>query len=79
MTTAPSAALPHRLLVATNNRHKLHEIRDILAPHGIAVLGLSDVGLRIDVVEDAPTFEGNAALIAYVQKMAGLFHNIQQN
>ncbi len=61
MATTPSAALPHRLLVATNNRHKLHEIRDILAPHGIAVLGLADAGIRIEVVEDAPTFEGNAA------------------
>ena len=58
MSTATSHN--HRLLVATNNKHKLEEIRAILAPVGIQVLSLADIGLRIDVVEDAPTFAGNA-------------------
>jgi XTP/dITP diphosphohydrolase len=49
-----------RLLAATGNRHKLEEIREILAPHGIEILGAGDVGGLPDVIEDRDTFEGNA-------------------
>lgn len=62
-----------RLVAGTNNRHKLDELRAILAPHGIDVAGLHDVGLRIEVVEDAGTFAGNAAKKAVeVAAAAGL-------
>ncbi len=49
-----------KLLVASNNAHKIAEIRQILAPHFDSILSLRDVGLNIDVVEDGETFEQNA-------------------
>jgi XTP/dITP diphosphohydrolase len=48
------------ILAATNNGHKLMELRAILEPQGITVLSAADVGGIDEVVEDADTFEGNA-------------------
>lgn len=52
----------NRLLVATGNRGKLREIREILSD--IEVLGLSDVGIDIDVEETGTTFAENAFIKA---------------
>ena len=49
-----------KILAATNNAHKLGELRAILAPLGIEVLGASDVGGIPEVDEDQDTFVGNA-------------------
>lgn len=50
-----------KLLVATRNRHKLEEIRQIFAAPGLELVAADEVpGLPEDVVEDADTFEGNA-------------------
>ena len=50
-----------KLLVATRNRHKLDEIRQIFALPGLTLLAADEVpGLPEEVVEDADTFEGNA-------------------
>jgi len=50
-----------KLLVATRNRHKLEEIRQIFALPGLALVAADEVpGLPGEVVEDADTFEGNA-------------------
>lgn len=50
-----------KLLVATRNRHKLEEIRQIFSLSGLTLLAADEVsGLPEDVVEDADTFEGNA-------------------
>ncbi len=50
-----------RLLVATRNRHKLEEIRQIFALPGLELLAADEVpGLPEEVVEDEVTFEGNA-------------------
>jgi XTP/dITP diphosphohydrolase len=50
-----------KLLVATRNKHKLEEIRQIFTLPGLELLAADDVpGLPEDVVEDADTFEGNA-------------------
>jgi XTP/dITP diphosphohydrolase len=46
--------------MATSNRGKLGEVRALLAPRGIEVLGLGDLEVQVDIVEDAATFEGNA-------------------
>lgn len=49
------------LLIATRNRHKLEEIRQIFALPGLALVAADEVpGLPEEVVEDADTFEGNA-------------------
>jgi XTP/dITP diphosphohydrolase len=49
-----------KLLMATSNRGKLGEVRALLAPQGIEVLGLGDLEEQVEIVEDADTFEGNA-------------------
>ena len=50
-----------KIIAATNNKHKVVEIKAILAPIGIEVLSAAEVGGMPDVVEDADSFEGNAA------------------
>lgn len=49
-----------KLIFATNNPHKLTEAREILSELDIEVLSLQDLNLNIEIVEDAPDFEGNA-------------------
>jgi len=48
------------IIVASGNRHKVQEIREILAPLGYDVKSANDVGGMPDVLEDADTFVGNA-------------------
>lgn len=50
--------MSNKLVVATNNKGKLKEIREILTK--MEVLGLGDLSLNIDIVEDGETFEANA-------------------
>ncbi len=53
--------MAHALVVATNNRGKLDEIRHLFEGTGVQVLALADVTKReITVVEDGDTFEQNA-------------------
>ncbi|MCE1163998.1 MAG: RdgB/HAM1 family non-canonical purine NTP pyrophosphatase [Bacteroidetes bacterium] len=49
-----------KLLLATNNKDKVTEIKNLLARLDIQVLTLKDLNLEIDVVEDKDTLEGNA-------------------
>jgi XTP/dITP diphosphohydrolase len=53
-----------RLLVATRSGHKLRELRELLALDGTELVSLDDLGLEGDPVEDAETFETNAAIKA---------------
>jgi XTP/dITP diphosphohydrolase len=55
----PESAL--RLVVASRNRKKTLEIRDLLAPYGIEVVGISEIAGVPDVVEDGQRFAENAA------------------
>lgn len=50
-----------KLLLASNNAKKHAELTRMLAPLEVEVLTPRDVGGLPDVVEDAPTFRGNAA------------------
>lgn len=60
-----------RLVFATNNAHKLRELREI-APDGIDILSLSDIGCHDDIPETADTLQGNALLKArYVKEHYG--------
>lgn len=50
---------------ATSNSHKLAEVRAILFPYGIKVVGLSDLKLNLDNVnENGSTYEQNALIKA---------------
>lgn len=49
-----------KILAATNNKHKLVELRDILGSHDIEVISAAEAGGVPEVDEDQPTFEGNA-------------------
>lgn len=53
-----------KIVAATNNKKKLREIMRILAPMDFQVLSLSDIGLDIEVEENADSFSGNARLKA---------------
>jgi XTP/dITP diphosphohydrolase len=50
-----------RLVVASRNRKKSGEIRDLLAPYGIDVVGVEDLPSVPEVVEDGSSFAENAA------------------
>ena len=49
-----------KLLLATNNAHKMREIREILGGDFPEMVTLKEAGLDIDVVEDGLTFCDNA-------------------
>ncbi len=61
-----------KLVFATNNAHKLSEVRQILGSK-FEVVGLSDIGCHEDIPETAETLEGNALQKArYVKEHYGL-------
>ena len=49
-----------KLVFATNNKHKLQEIKHLLG-NTIELLSLNDIGCMEDIPENQPTIEGNAA------------------
>lgn len=61
-----------KIVFATNNTHKLQEIRQILGDR-FEIVSLSDIGCTADIPETAETLEGNALQKAqYVSKRYGL-------
>jgi len=52
-----------RLVFASNNAHKLEEVRRIM-PVGIEVLSLSDIGFEADIEETGTTLEENSRIKA---------------
>ena len=61
-----------KLVFATNNAHKLEEIRAILGDK-VEVLSLKDIRCEADIPETADTLEGNAALKAeYIHTHYGM-------
>lgn len=62
----------YELIMATNNAHKLEEVRQILGST-FSVKGLSDIGCTEDIPETADTLEGNALQKArYVHEHYGV-------
>ena len=60
-----------KLVFATNNQHKLDEVRNILAGQ-TEVVSLSDISCQDDIPETADTLEGNALLKAqYIKEKFG--------
>lgn len=61
-----------KLVFATNNAHKLEEIRAILGDK-VEILSLNDINCHADIPETADTLQGNAALKAqYIYENYGL-------
>ncbi len=52
------------IILASNNKDKLREIREILAPLGIAVVSQSEAGCHFEAEETGETFEANARIKA---------------
>ena len=48
------------ILAATNNKHKLIEIKAILEAHDIKVYSLNDLNIHVEVEEDGKTYKENA-------------------
>ena len=49
-----------KLIIASNNRHKIEEIKAMLGVRFEEVLGQREAGLELEVDENAETLEGNA-------------------
>lgn len=49
-----------RLIIASNNKHKLEEIRQILGGSFDEILSLREAGIELNTIEDASSFLGNA-------------------
>ncbi len=61
-----------KILFATNNKHKLEEVRQI-AGSGFEVISLEDVALTGDIPEESDTLEGNALFKArYIFDKTGI-------
>ena len=52
------------LVIASNNRHKAHEIKEILEGKFDKIYTLSELGINVDPEETAPDFLGNARIKA---------------
>lgn len=52
-----------KIVFATNNAHKLSEIKDILGAD-FEVVSLKEIGCNVDIPETADTLEGNATIKA---------------
>ena len=52
-----------KLVFATNNKHKLQEVRDIIGS-GVELLSLADINCNEDIPETADTLDGNALIKA---------------
>jgi XTP/dITP diphosphohydrolase len=57
--------MPQIITIATGNRGKIREITEILAQYSnLSLRGLVEIGFSGTIVEDAPTFAGNALIKA---------------
>lgn len=51
--------MQRKIVFATNNRHKLDEVRQIVGSD-IEIMSLADIGCAVDIPETSATIEGNA-------------------
>jgi len=54
----------NKVIVASNNEHKIVEIKEILSKHSLEVFSLKEAGIDIDVEENGTTFIENAYIKA---------------
>lgn len=57
-----------RVIIASNNAHKVEEIKTTLNFEGWVFQTLRQAGIQSDPVEDADSFEGNARIKAYAAR-----------
>jgi len=62
-----------KLIIASNNEHKMREINEILGAEFPDMVTLKQAGLDIDVVEDGDTFQANAIKKAEEVRIASGF------
>lgn len=61
-----------RLIVASNNEHKINEIKQILKDFPMEIISLREAGINIDVEENGSTFMENAHIKAIeIYKLIG--------
>ena len=53
-----------KLVVASNNDHKIAEIKEMLSVYDLQVLSLKEAGINVDVEENGTTFMENAEIKA---------------
>ncbi|MBD8048211.1 MAG: XTP/dITP diphosphatase [Clostridium argentinense] len=53
-----------RLIIASNNNHKIQEIKEMLKDFSLEILSLKEAGIDIDVEENGTTFMENAMIKA---------------
>ena len=53
-----------QMIAATNNLHKLKELREILNTFDIEIISLKEAGIDIDIEENGDSFEANALIKA---------------
>ena len=62
-----------KLVFATNNKHKLDEVRKITSRHPVEIVSLAEINCFDDIPETADTLEGNALQkVHYIQEKFGL-------
>lgn len=62
-----------KLVFATNNQHKLDEVRKISAQQNIEIVSLAEIDCHDDIPETADTLDGNALQKAhYIREKFGL-------
>lgn len=49
-----------KLVIASNNTHKIQEIKAILQPYFSEIISMKEAGIDLEVDEDQDSFEGNA-------------------
>ncbi len=62
-----------KIVFASNNMHKVKEVKDILSELDVEILTLNELGIEIKIEESGKTFEENARIKANtIHKLTGL-------
>ena len=63
----------NELIIASNNKHKIIEIKDILGEFFKNIYSLSEKNINVDIEETGKTFEENAIIKAkHIAELTGL-------
>ena len=53
-----------KIILASNNKNKIREVKEILDDINVDILSMKEVGINIDIEENGSTFEENALIKA---------------